>query len=126
MGLNLASRYKINTKRALKAGKNKVNQSRVELLEKFIEEDPSDPFNYYALAIEYQQIDPAKATELFEYLLTRHTDYLPVYYTTGIWYADIGHEAKAITTLTKGIEIAKVKSDFKALRELQSALLNLE
>lgn len=103
-----------------------MNQSRVELLRKFIQEDPSDPFNYYALALEFQQSDPVKASELFDHILIHHPDYLPVYYTAGVLFADLGIETKAITTLNKGIEVAKEKSDWKALRELQSALLNLE
>jgi Cytochrome c biogenesis factor len=44
-------------------------QNRIDLLKKFIEEDPSDPFNVYALALEYIESNPEKAKELFEQLL---------------------------------------------------------
>jgi len=103
-----------------------VNHSRVELLKKFIDEDPADPFNYYALALEYLDSNPSSARELFDQLLIHHPDYLPVYYTAGKLYADLGNEAKAQNILSTGIELAKSKLDVKALRELQSALLNLE
>lgn len=103
-----------------------MNHSRADLLKKFIDEDPSDPFNYYALALEYLDYDPGSARELFDQLLIHHPDYLPVYYTAGKLYAELGDEAKAQHILSTGIELAKNKSDVKALRELQSALLNLE
>ncbi len=103
-----------------------MNHSRIELLEKFIKEDPDDPFNYYALALEYQRTNPAEARQLFEYLLMNHTGYLPLYYTAGIFYADLEEESKALEVLNKGVELARSNSDTKALRELQSAIQNLE
>lgn len=103
-----------------------MNHSRIDLLEKFMLEDPSDPFNYYALALEYLQTNPAKATELFDVVLLNHAEYLPIYYTAGTFYADQGNGLKAHEILNKGIELAKRKSDFKALRELKSVIQNLD
>ena len=103
-----------------------MNNSRIDLLEKFITEDPSDPFNYYALALEYLQTNPAKASQLFDDLLTNHSDYLPVYYTAGTFYADLANNSKAFEILSKGIELAKQKNEVKTLRELQSAIQNLD
>jgi tetratricopeptide (TPR) repeat protein len=102
-----------------------MNHSRIDLLEKCIEEDPSDPFNYYALALEYQQTNPGKASLLFNELLIHHADYLPVYYTAGTFYADLADEAKALEILKRGVALAQKKSDTKAFRELQSAIDNL-
>jgi len=102
-----------------------MNHSRIDLLEKYIEEDPSDPFNYYALALEYQQTNPTKASWLFNELLIHHADYLPVYYTAGTFYADLADEAKALEILKRGAALAQKNSDVKALRELQSAIDNL-
>lgn len=102
-----------------------MNQSRIDLLEKFILEDPSDPFNHYALALEYLQTNPVKAAELFDMILNNHPEYLPAYYTAGIFFADHGNDSKALETLTKGTELARRKSDFKTLRELLSAIQNL-
>lgn len=103
-----------------------MNQSRIELLEKFIEEDPSDPFNYYALALEHLQTNPTKAGELFDYILTHHTNYLPVYYTAGTFYIDLNNEDKALAILNKGLALARRNADSKAVRELASAIQNLE
>jgi tetratricopeptide (TPR) repeat protein len=103
-----------------------MNHSRIDLLEKFIEEDPSDPFNHYALAMEYIMGNPAKASELFDKILNNHPEYLPVYYTAGVFYSETGNDTKALDILNKGIELAKIKSEFKTLRELQSAVQNLD
>jgi tetratricopeptide (TPR) repeat protein len=102
-----------------------MNPSRIDLLEKYIAEDPSDPFNYYALALEYHQTNPNKAGELFDEILANHPDYLPVYYTAGTFYSEIANEVKALEILTKGVELAERKADFKTLRELKSAIQNL-
>ena len=45
----------------------------------FYEEDPSDPFNLYALAMEYLKTDTAESGRLFEILLHDHSYYLPTY-----------------------------------------------
>lgn len=103
-----------------------MNHSRIDLLEKFILEDPSDPFNYYALALEYLQTNPLKAAELFDEVIINHPEYLPVYYTAGTFYAEQANDSKALEILAKGMELALKKSDFKALRELQSAIQNLD
>jgi len=103
-----------------------MNHSRIELLEKFIADDPSDPFNYYALALEHLQTNPVKSGELFDMILANHPAYLPVYYTAGTFFADQANDAKALDILRKGVELAKKISDFKALRELQGALQNLD
>jgi tetratricopeptide (TPR) repeat protein len=103
-----------------------MNHSRIELLEKFIKEDPEDPFNYYALALEYQQTNPVKARQLFDELLINHAEYLPVYYTAGTFYAALADESRALEILNKGVDLARRKSDQKALRELQSAIQNME
>jgi tetratricopeptide (TPR) repeat protein len=103
-----------------------MNHSRIEMLEKFIADDPSDPFNHYALALEYLHTNPVKAGQLFDEILINHPDYLPVYYTAGTFYADQANETKALDILHQGVELAKKNSDYKTLRELQSAIQNLE
>jgi tetratricopeptide (TPR) repeat protein len=103
-----------------------MNHTRIDLLQKFISEDPSDPFNHYALALEYHQTNPAEASKLFDEIMINHPDYLPVYYTAGTFYAETANEEKALEIYKKGVELARRKSDFKTLRELQSAIQNLD
>lgn len=94
---------------------------RIEQLKKYYEEDPHDPFNLYALALEYLQSDPGISQSLFEELLQAHQDYLPTYYHAARLYQDLGSREKAITTYARGISLARKLNDQKAVRELQSA-----
>lgn len=94
---------------------------RIEQLQKYYEEDPSDPFNLYALAIEYLHTDAAKSLSLFENLLVNHPDYLPTYYHAAKLYQDLGRREKAIDVYKKGMSLARKSNDTKALRELRSA-----
>lgn len=94
---------------------------RIEQLKKYYEEDPHDPFNLYALALEYLQSDPGISQSFFEELLQAHQDYLPTYYHAARLYQDLGLREKAITTYARGISLARKLNDHKAVRELQSA-----
>jgi len=65
-----------------------MNRNRISMLEKFMLEEPADPFPVYALALEYQVTEKNKAQELFERLLRDHPDYLPTYYLAGIFFLE--------------------------------------
>lgn len=103
-----------------------MNNPRIRILESYLAEDPSDPFNYYALALENIKENPREATRLFDELLVKYPDYLPTYYSAGIFYAESQNNEKAMTILSAGIEIAKRQQATKTLRELQNALQNLD
>ena len=87
----------------------------------FYEEDPTDPFNVYALAIEYAKSDPVQAERFFEILLTQHPDYLPTYYHAGAFFAAMERVEKTEQIYRKGVELARSRNDAKALRELMGA-----
>ena len=95
--------------------------NRLETLLQFYDEDPSDPFNVYAVALEYLKRDPVKAGDFFNILLQQHPDYLPTYYHAAKLFADLNDRTKAIEVFEKGISLARTKNDNKAMRELQSA-----
>jgi uncharacterized protein HemY len=98
-----------------------MSLSRLSLLEQYYREDPNDPFNLYALALEYQKTDTSKSRDLFEKLLTEHSSYLPTYYHAAKLFADVNEPAKAKSVYENGIALARGSQDHKALRELQSA-----
>ena len=83
--------------------------------------DPHDPFNLYALALEYLKYDPEKSRELFDMLLNIHKEYLPTYYHAAKLYQELGQKEKAKSVFVSGISIARKLNDAKAIRELQSA-----
>lgn len=96
--------------------------SRLEQLQKFLDEDPSDPFNWYALALEYQKTDFRKALPIYEKLLSEFGQYIPTYYQAGNLYQENGEIEKAILTYESGIKQAQLQNDLKSAGELQSAL----
>lgn len=102
-----------------------MNQDRIQLLKQFLEEDPTDPFNLYALGLEYHTENPEQAKFYFDELLKNHDLYVPVYYHAGMLYSELGDTDRAIEILKKGIVVSLAQKDFKAQRELQTLLTNL-
>jgi tetratricopeptide (TPR) repeat protein len=94
---------------------------RIQQLREFVNEDPKDPFNLYALALEYQKIDLQKAVEIFGLLTRDHPDYVPTYYQLGKLYHELAEHEKALQVFDSGIEKAQKQNDAKALRELKAA-----
>ena len=90
-----------------------------------MEEEPDDPFNYYAMATELIGHEPEKAKEYFDLLLTRHADYLPTYYHVAQLYADLNEYEKAEEIYKQGIALATTQQNHKALRELNTAYQNM-
>jgi tetratricopeptide (TPR) repeat protein len=102
-----------------------MSNSRLEQLLHFYNDDPTDPFILYGLALEYQKIDIRKAEELFDKLVNEYMDYLPTYYQAANLKSQIGKTDEAISLYIKGIELAIHKKDTTTQRELQSALEEL-
>jgi tetratricopeptide (TPR) repeat protein len=98
-----------------------MSPDRITQLEKYYEEDPLDPFNAYALALEYMRVDTAKSRKHFEMLLDNHPDYLPTYYHAAKLFQELGDVEKAALVFEQGIALARESNDQKALRELKSA-----
>ena len=103
-----------------------MNSTRIKLLQKFIEEEPYNPFNRYALGLEYLALDKKKAEALFDQLLTRHPDYLPTYYQAGLLKAELGNTSDSLRILHAGIDLAQKTGEFKALKELQQAFREIQ
>lgn len=95
--------------------------NRIAALEKFLEEDPHDPFNYYALALELLKTDRQKAGALFDSLLKKFPDYLPTYYPYAHWMIEENETARAEELFAEGIRRAQAANDAKTARELQAA-----
>jgi len=95
----------------------------LEQLEQFAREDPDDPFNHYALALEYLKTDPSIAQRLFEQLIVHHGQYVPTYYQLGQLYAEQGKTEQAISIFERGIVAAREAGDNKAMREMDGARL---
>jgi tetratricopeptide (TPR) repeat protein len=101
-----------------------MNNSLLANLLAFYEEDPADPFNAYALAIEYSKSDVKEAERFFDLLLEKHPDYLPTYYQAGAFFAALEKIERAEEIYQKGVELAQIQKNAKAHRELISAYNN--
>jgi len=100
------------------------NLDRIKLIEQFTKEEPENPFNWYALALEHLEIDPDQAESLFNKLLESHPDYLPTYFPAAHFFAEIDQIQKAQKVFLKGIEVASTEKNEKTLKELKNAYLN--
>lgn len=103
-----------------------MNVERIRLLEVYISEEPTNPFNKYALAMEFYELEPAKSLELLRELLVQHKDYLPSYFKAAhlLWEQEQWEEADSV--FRKGIDLASAQADQKAIQELKSAYINFE
>lgn len=96
---------------------------RIEKLQQFLLQNPTDSFLQHALALEYiklQQDD--KALALFESIITNDENYIGTYYHLGKLFYKLNNTPKAIAIFEKGMQIAKVLKDNHAYNELQAAL----
>ncbi|GAB4016261.1 hypothetical protein GCM10028808_44140 [Spirosoma migulaei] len=103
-----------------------MNNDRIQQLMEFVEEEPGNPFNVYALAMEYVNRQPEQARIYFDQLLNGHPDYLPTYYHAAALYAELDERDKAAALYDKGIALAKMQNNLKTLQELQRAQQTFE
>lgn len=99
----------------------RMQAQRIKYLQEEIENFPEDPFNYYALALEYTGSLPQEAERLFGKLLSNFPDYLPVYYQAANYYFEKGDFHRAEELFLTGISLAEKQENPKTLRELQSS-----
>lgn len=101
------------------------NLDRIATLQAFTLEEPENPFNFYALALEYRELDKPKAAHLFDYLLETFPNYLPTYFSAAQLFSEEDLMDKAKQTLESGIALASVLKEEKTKKELTNAYQNL-
>jgi tetratricopeptide (TPR) repeat protein len=101
-----------------------ISLARLQKLHELMESEPADPFIIYAIALEYQKIEPKKAIYYYEILMERHENYLPTYYQAAALYTELGLNEKARSTYEKGIQIAALQHNLHTQQELQNAFHN--
>lgn len=98
-----------------------MNNERIQQLIRFVQDEPNEPFNIYALAMEFLKGQPEEAKIYFDQLLTNHPDYLPTYYHAAALYTELDERDKAAELYKKGIVLARAQKNQKTLEELQRA-----
>ena len=100
--------------------------NRLAMLTAFLEQNPSDAFARYGLAMEYSklgQVEPA--LEQFSKLLQLHPDYTNGYFMAAQTLERAGRNAEARKMLENGIEAAKRTGNRHALSEMSGMLEEL-
>ena len=100
------------------------NLERIELLREYCKEEPENPFNYYALALEYRESDKPAAAELFDFIVHKFPNYLPVFFPAANFFFEKEELTKAKKLFEAGIELAQSLNDEKAKKELTNAYQN--
>lgn len=98
-----------------------MQEERLKILFQYLEEEPNEPFNVYAIAMEYMNKDVQKAKFYLEKLLIEHPDYVPTYYHAAAVYVELEDYIKAEQTYLLGIEKAHHQQSTKAFDELKRA-----
>lgn len=100
--------------------------NRIEQIQHFLKNSPGDPFLLHALALEHIKIgNDADARQIFENLLSERPEYVGSYYHLAALLVKMGEQDLAVEWYQKGIDAARKVGDQHALRELQSALEEL-
>lgn len=103
-----------------------MNLERIKLLEKYILEDPNDPFSRYALALELAHEDADKAVTILLALIKDNPAYVPSYYQVGVLMLEQNKYEEAKIILEQGIKNARQQKEHKAANELKQLLEELD
>jgi tetratricopeptide (TPR) repeat protein len=99
---------------------------RIKMLQEYIQDDPSDTFSRYALALEYTKAGEAsKAIEYLKQLRIIDSEYLALYYQLGKLLQQIGLLDAAIEVFKAGIGVAQKQQNRHTESELRGALQQL-
>ncbi|CAN5563165.1 hypothetical protein BH11BAC2_BH11BAC2_16290 [soil metagenome] len=100
-----------------------TDSNNIDRLKAFLEEDPSDAFSRYALALEQAKSGQmTEAIRSLEYLKDKQKDYLALYYQLGKFHESLGNIPKAVTNYKEGIKFATLQQNRHTLNELKQAL----
>lgn len=96
---------------------------RLAMLEQMTASPAADAFAWYGLAMEYRKENRIEdALGAFQNLRSKFPDYLAQYLMAGQTLVQSNRAADAIAWFERGIELAQLQGNPKALSELQSAL----
>jgi len=103
-----------------------MKSERIKMLEQFVADDPSDPFNHYALALELMKSDKNQAKQIFDLLIEQHPNYVATYYQAAVLLLELASNDEAVKIIKQGISEAKKQNNLKAASELRSLLDEME
>lgn len=96
---------------------------RIALLSQVLEQNPTDAFARYGLAMAFVSEGKAdEALEQFTTLIGHNPDYVPAYQMSAQTLAKLGRSSEAIERLKTGLEAARRTGNQHALSEMQGML----
>jgi Flp pilus assembly protein TadD len=97
--------------------------TRLDVLKSIVEQNPTDCFARYGLAMEYRNTgDLDAAVDEFRALMATHPDYAPAYFHGGQTLERMGRVVEAREVYRRGIEVTARGGDTHARSEMQGAL----
>jgi tetratricopeptide (TPR) repeat protein len=97
------------------------------MLTEILNQNPTDAFARYGLAMEYGNQGQIEASiKEFDLLLSTHPDYTPGYFMAGQTLVKAGRREEAKGRLEEGIASARRTGNQHALSEMQALLDELE
>jgi len=90
-------------------------------IQKFLTQEPNDPFMLYALATDHaKESEHESAIEYFDKTIAADPDYVYAYYHQARSYEALNRIKEAKTTLDTGLEAAKRTNDAQGINEITS------
>ena len=100
-----------------------IPTERMEKLQRLLDDDPSDSFARYALALEFLgRKDVERAMELLRETIERDPAYVPAYQMLGHQCLQRGADDEARSVLERGIAVARSSGEMHAATEMQDDL----
>ncbi|HRH66354.1 MAG TPA: tetratricopeptide repeat protein [Bacteroidia bacterium] len=100
---------------------------RIELLKRYLQEDPDDSFISYALSLEYIRLnDYTEAQRMLAEITEKDPDYLAAYYQLGKVHECCGMPEAALKVYEKGMALAHIQKNQHTFNELEGALKQLQ
>jgi tetratricopeptide (TPR) repeat protein len=103
-----------------------MTKSRLETLEEFVRERPTDAFAHYGLAMEYSNAGRAEdALAVFQKLLGFNPNYTAGYHQAALLLTRLGRTDEAQEMFKRGIEVAGRNGEAHSKMEMEEALHDL-
>lgn len=101
-------------------------KSRKQMLEEFVNLNPSDAFARYGLAMECARSGETEAAiSHYRKLMEIHSEYVPGYQMLGQLFAQLGRKEEARAVFTSGIEAARKAGNAHAVSEMEGSIVDL-
>jgi len=98
--------------------------TRFETLLQYAQQQPDEPFNWYALATECRKHDLDKALVYYEKVWREFPHYAANYYHLASAYAELNMLEQAKQVYEQGIKVLSEQNETKLLQELKNAYQN--